>query len=258
MGDGSLDWRLHSIPVGCLHAQFPRGGGVLGVGGFFGAKLYVQNKAAEDLDALLTQARPFVDIEYEQVVATIRGELRVEDVTIRLPQFDDALTVESVGVLTPGFLFLLGFDRQELEFPEYLGLALTGLRAERRCRFHAHARRAARDASCRDRADAGGSLRGHYGTTPAALKRLGYHEVVMDLHASLRTEATRFVVVLGAQIEQMYELDVEFTLDGADPTAMARGATAVFRRGAARLRRSVAERAASCATARSSRLRAKT
>ena len=59
--------------------------------------------------------------------------------------------------------------------------------------------------------------------TPAALKRLGYHEVVMDLDASIRTVATHLVVELGAEIEDMYELDVDLTLEGADPTAMARG-----------------------------------
>jgi hypothetical protein len=196
---------------------------VVGVGGFFGAKLYVQNKAAGDLDALLAQARPFVAIEYEQVVATIRGELRIENVTIRLPQFDDALTADSVGVLTPGFPFLLGFDRQELEFPEYLGLALTGLRVNTDADFmrtldELHETQvAAIELTPADHCAA------TYGMTPAALKRLGFNEVVMDLHASVRTVATHFVVELGAQIEEMYELDVELTLEGPDPTAMVRG-----------------------------------
>jgi len=197
---------------------------VIGVGGFFGAKLYVQHKAAEDLDAMLAQARPFVEIEYEHVVATIRGELRVEDVTVRFPQFNDGLTVESIGVLTPGFLFLLGFDRQELEFPEHLGVELTGLRVNADADFMRtldelhEAQVAAIELTPADHCAA------TYGMTPAALKRLGYHEVVMDLNASLRTVATHLVVELGAEIEDMYELDVQLTLEGADPRAMARGA----------------------------------
>ena len=95
---------------------------VLGVGGFFGAKFYVQHKTAQDLDAVLTQARPFVDIEYEQVVATMSGELRVENVLVRMPQFDDEFTIESVGLQTPGFLFLLGFDQRKLEIPDVSAL----------------------------------------------------------------------------------------------------------------------------------------
>src|SRR5262245_11187975 len=101
---------------------------VLGVGGFFGAKFYVQHKTAKDLDALLAQVRPFVDVEYGSVVATMDGELRVEELTVRMPQFDDPFTVGSVGLQTPGFLFLLGFDRSKLDVPEQLGIALREIR----------------------------------------------------------------------------------------------------------------------------------
>ena len=61
--------------------------------------------------------------------------------------------------------------------------------------------------------------------TPATLKRLGYHEVVMDFSMSFRKDSSRLVMQVGADIEDMYELDVEATFEGlADPTAMARGA----------------------------------
>jgi hypothetical protein len=198
---------------------------VLGAGGFFGAKFYVQHKVARDLDTLLAQARPFVDVEYEQVVATIQGELRAEGVTIRMPQFDDEVTVDSVGVLTPGFLFLLGFDRSKLEFPDYIGVELKGLRASADADFmrtfdelHA-AQIAAIELTPADR------CAGTYGMTPASLKRLGYHEVVVDLDMSFRNVENRLVMEFGAAIEDMYELDVELTLDGVtDPAAMAHGA----------------------------------
>ena len=103
---------------------------VIGVGGYFGAKLFIQHKAAQDLDALLEQARPFVEVEYHQVVATLMGELRAEGLTVRIPQFDDALKIDSVGLQTPGFLYLLGFDRRELEMPESLGIAIRGMRMD--------------------------------------------------------------------------------------------------------------------------------
>lgn len=198
---------------------------VLAVGGYFGAKFYVQHKAAQDLDALLAQARPFVDIRYGQVVATIGGELRVEDVAIEMPQFDDELTIDSVGLLTPGFLFLLGFDRRQLELPEYLGVELTGLRA----RADADFLRTLED--LRDKQAVGVEMTaadrcaGTYGMTPAMLQQLGYHELVADFNASFRTVEGRLVMALGAAIEDMYELDAEVTLEGVtDPTAMARGA----------------------------------
>lgn len=198
---------------------------VLGVGGYFGAKLYVQHKAERDLDALLTQARPFVDITYGGVVATIRGELRAENVTIHLPQFDDPIAIDSVGVLTPGFLFLLGFDRQELTFPEFLGVEVRGLRTSADADFmrtldELHAAQAAElELTPADRCAA------TYGLTPAAMKRLGYHEIVADFNASFRTAGDRLVMQIGADVEDMYAFDAELTLEGvADPTAMARGA----------------------------------
>jgi hypothetical protein len=197
---------------------------IVGVGGYFGAKFYVQHKAAEDLDALLAQARPFVDIEYEHVVATIRGELRAENVTIRLPQFDDEIAVESIGIVTPGFLFLLGFDRGRLEFPERLGVAVEGLRVSADADFMRLLDdvRASQTASVElTPADQCAST---YGLTPAALKRFGYHEVVLDLDTTIRRAQSHLVVEVGADIEDMYAFDVELTLDGlADPTALARG-----------------------------------
>ena len=133
---------------------------VIGVGGYFGAKFYVQYKAAQDLDAVLTQARPFVDVEYDAVVATLSGELRVEGVTLHMPQFEDAVTIESVGVQTPGFLFLLGFDKRNLEFPERLGVALEGIRVSADADFMRKSRRPACGAR-RSRAHAGRTVREH-------------------------------------------------------------------------------------------------
>ena len=198
---------------------------ILGVGGYFGAKLYVQHKAARDLDAVLAQARPFVDVEYEQVVATVGGELRVEGVTVRAPQFEDAVTIDSVAVLTPGFLYLLGFDRNDLEFPERIGFALTGLRASADADFMRtleQMREVQRRGVELTPADQCAST---YGLTPAALKRLGYHEVVLELTLDVRQDAGRLTIDVATAIEDMYDLDVELTLDGlADPTVVMRGA----------------------------------
>jgi hypothetical protein len=202
---------------------------VIGVGGYFGAKFYVQHKAAQDLDAVLTQARPFVDVSYEAVVATMSGELRVEDVTIRMPQFDDSVTVESVGLKTPGFLFLLGFDKRQLEFPDRLGVTFEGVRVSADADFMQQLD------DLRVRPVGGAELTPAYqcastsGFTPAMLKRLGYHEVVSDLRVSFRRDAGRLVLKLGADVEDMYDIDVELTLEGvADPTAVVRGARPMF------------------------------
>jgi hypothetical protein len=198
---------------------------VLGAGGYFGAKYYVQYKVAKDLDSVVAQARPFVDVEYEQVVATMRGELRVEGVTVRLPQFDDALTVSSVNVLTPGFLFLLGFDNSKLEIPERFGVELEGLRAS----VDADFMRVIEDLRAKQvgtvELTAADTCAGTYGLTRSALKRLGYHELVGDMSMGFRRADGHLVVELGAHVENMYDIDVEVELEGlTDPTAIARGA----------------------------------
>lgn len=202
---------------------------VLGVGGYFGAKFYVQYKVARDLDALLTQARPFVDVQYDGVVATISGELRVEGVTVRMAQFDDPFTVESIGVQTPGFLYLVGFDRRDLEVPERLGLELTGIRVAADADFM-EAAEGLRAAQAGDvELTAADKCARTAGFTPATLRRLGYHELVSDFRMSFRREESRLVLQFGADVENMYDVDVELTLEGlADPTALARGARPLF------------------------------
>ena len=200
---------------------------VLGAGGYFGAKFYVQYKTAQDLDAVLTQARPFIDIEYENVVATMSGELRVENVVVRMPQFDDEIAIESVGLQTPGFMFLLGFDERKLEMPERLGVSLTGLRVAADADFMRELDE--RQANATPVADfeltAADRCATSYGFTPAMLQRLGYHEVVADLGMSFRRQGTEVVMNFRAAVADMYDVDVELTLEGiADPTEMVRGA----------------------------------
>jgi hypothetical protein len=197
---------------------------VIGVGGYFGAKFYVQHKTAQDLDAVLAQARPTVDIAYENVVATLSGELRVEGVTIHVPQFADAVTIESVALQTPGFLFLLGFDQRKLEMPERLGVALTGVRMSADSDFMRELDVAQATKARAVELTPADKCATSYGFTPAGLQQLGYHELVVDLNMSFRREGGQLVVSFGADVEDMYDVDVELTLEGiSDPTALARG-----------------------------------
>jgi hypothetical protein len=198
---------------------------VLGVGGYFGAKFYVQHKAAQDLDAVLEQARPFVAIEYEQVVATLSGELRVENVLVRMPQFADGFTIESVGLQTPGFLFLLGFDQRKLEMPERLGVALTGIRVAADADFMRELDELQTASAGDFELTAADQCATSYGFAPQMLKQLGYHEVVADLSMGFRRQGSQVVMNVRAAVAKMYDVDVELTLEGiADPTDMARGA----------------------------------
>jgi hypothetical protein len=208
---------------------------VIGVGGYFGAKFFIQHKAEQDLDGLLEQARPFVDVEYERVVATMKGELRAEGLTIRIVQFDDAFTIDSVGLQTPGFLYLLGFDRRELEWPESLGVEIRGMRTDpdadfmRKLDEYETARSAAVMAA--DSAPADRCI-GASGLTPLSLKELGYHELVVDFDVRFHREEQHLVLEFGTHVEDAYALDVAVTLANlADPTALARGAQPLLVKG---------------------------
>ena len=205
---------------------------VLGVGGYFGAKFFIQHKAAQDLDALLQQAQPFADVEYERVVATLKGELRADGLTVRIAEFDDSFTIDSVGLQTPGFLYLLGFDRQKLEFPESLGVEIRGMRVDpdadfiRKLDDYETAQVSAASLAPADQ------CMGASGLTPMSLKQLGYHELVVDFNASFHREAEHLVLAFGTHVEDAYELDVALTLDGmADPRALARGAQPLLVKG---------------------------
>ena len=199
---------------------------LIGVGGFFGAKFYVQYKAARDLDAMIAQARPFADVKYDSVVATLGGELRVEGIRIQVPKYDDAINIESIGVLTPSFLFLLGFnnDARKFQFPERLGVEVKGLRTSVDADFM-RALEDLRKLQVGERELTAADLcASTYGFTTSSLKRLGYYDLDVDFSAKFRRERDELVVDLSTHIADMYDVDVALRLGGvSDPTALARG-----------------------------------
>ena len=196
---------------------------VVGVGGYFGAKFFIQHRVAQNLDAVLRQAQPFVEVEYERVVATLKGEIRVEGLTIRIPDFDDAFTIDSVGLQTPGFLFMLGFDTSDLEMPESLGVEISGMRADVGADFMRRVDELGTPRVALANPTPADQCIGASGLKPVSLKQLGYDKLVMDFNASFHREEQNLVIELGTLVEEAYELDIAVTLaDMADPTALAR------------------------------------
>ncbi len=200
---------------------------VFAVAGYFGAKFYIQYKVARDIDTALNQMRPFVDVSYSNVVATLDGQLKIERVTARMAQFEDELHVDSINVLTPGFLFLLGFDNEarDFEFPEQLGVELKGVRAAVDADFMAELEKARGPQAVTRELTTAEHCASTYGMTAAALKKYGYYEMNADFRMVFRREADNVKMDLGAHIADMYDFDLTLTLSGiADPTALARGA----------------------------------
>jgi len=200
---------------------------VFAVAGYFGAKFYIQYKVARDIDTALNQVRPFVDVSYSNVVATLDGQLKIEGVTARMAQFEDELHIDSINVLTPGFLFLLGFenDARNFEFPEQLGVEVMGARASIDADFMAELEKARGAQAVTRELTAAEHCASTYGMTAAALKKYGYYEMNADFRMVFRREADNVKIDLGAHLADMYDFDLTMTLSGiADPTALARGA----------------------------------
>ena len=195
------------------------------VAGYFGAKYYVQQKVAREIDTAIRQMRPFADVSYSNVVATMDGQIKIEGVTVRLAQFQDELTIDSLNVLTPGFLFLLGFESEgRFELPEQLGVEVKGARSPVDADFMEEMERMRGQATTRE-LTAADHCASTYGMTSAALKKFGYYEMNADFHAVFRREAGNVKMDIGAHLAEMYDFDLTLTLSGiTDPTALARGA----------------------------------
>jgi len=200
---------------------------VFAVAGYFGAKFYIQYKVARDIDTALNQVRPFVDVSYSNVVATLDGQLKIEGVTARMAQFEDELHIDSINVLTPGFLFLLGFenDARNFEFPEQLGIEVMGARASIEADFMKELEKYNEQQAPTRELTAADHCASTYGMTSDALKRYGYYEMNADFRAVFRRAADNVTMDIGAHLADMYDFDLTLTLSGiADPTALARGA----------------------------------
>jgi hypothetical protein len=109
--------------------------------------------------------------------------------------------------------------------PERLGVAMTGMRVD----VDADFLRAIEDSPALAARDAeltpADRCATSYGFSPATMRALGYHELVMDFSVSFERRDSLLALALSADIEDMYGMDVALTLDGiADPTALARGA----------------------------------
>lgn len=199
-------------------------------GGYFGSKLYIQWKVANDLDAVLEQVRPFADVTYGGVTASMNGELSIDDVTVQFATFKDPLRVDAVTLETPGFLYLLGFDRRELSMPERFGVALTGLRASLSADFLQTLYELGAQAQAQPAADVLPAIcTSSSGGSPSSLRLLGYHDLVMDLRMAFRHEGDKLDLELSSHAADMYDLDVDMQLAGlTDPTALARGTRPVL------------------------------
>ncbi len=204
---------------------------LVGVLGYFGAKFYLHYKVSSNLDSAISFVQPFADIQYEGVSSTMSGELSVDGVSARFGDFKDRLEIDKVSIITPGFLYLLNLGDMgqrmtgdDAVMPESFGFAIEGLRADISDDFMKAFARAAREGAPIEVDDAAQICVGKYGFSMSALKRLGYHEIVMSMSMAYRQEDGKLLVDMWVDLEDMFATQINLTLAGTmTPESLARG-----------------------------------
>ncbi len=205
---------------------------LVGVLGYFGAKFYLHHEVSSNLDSAISSARPFADIQYQGVSSTMWGKLSVDGVSARFGNFKDRLEIDKVSIITPGFWYLLNLgdtDQRmtgdDAALPESFGFAIEGLRADVSDDFMKAFAKAARQAAPKIiEDDAAAKCIGTDGFLMSTLKRLGYHEIVMSMSMAYRQEDGKLLFNMWADLEDMYAMQIDLTLDGTmTPDSLARG-----------------------------------
>lgn len=206
---------------------------LIGVLGYFGAKLYLHHEVSSNLDSALAMLRPFADIQYDGVSSTMTGELSVDGISARFGSFKDRLEIDKVSIITPGFWYLLNLDDMgkgmvgsEPELPESFGFAIDGMRADVSDDFMRAMSRAAREAvpDIGDDDDDAGHCVGKHGFSMETLRNLGYDDLVMSFSLGYRQDDGQLLVDMWADVEDMYGFDIDLVLDGElHPQSLARG-----------------------------------
>jgi len=196
-----------------------------------GAKLYLHHKVTDSLDQAVTMARMFAEIDYDHVRSTITGELTVEDVRIKLPQFNDGIVIDRIGIDTPSFFSLLSLtdlaDVRSGKMPDYMAFLMQGLHVP----ISADWFRAFYDMSIEARGielvdldmDAAAKCTGRYGFSPGTLSALGYTEQNISMRMAMRNERGEFALDIDANVEDMWAADATVTLAGNMMAEVMRG-----------------------------------
>lgn len=205
---------------------------VLAALSYGGAKLYLHHEVGRSVDQAVGMASLFAEISYERVASTISGELTVEGIRVRLPQYRDEILIDRVGIDTPSFLSLLALSDlntlQRNKMPDYLGVILEGVHvpvdADYFKDIHDFAMQARGVQDADFELDAAAECTGRYGFSPAMLGRLGYTEQNFSMRVAARNDDSQYSLEFRADIEDMWAAEGQVTLAGNMMSDLARGA----------------------------------
>lgn len=200
--------------------------------GYGSSKLLLHHKIESAVDTAVIGMSPFVNIEYDGVSSTMSGELTIDGIRARINGFDDAITIDRLGIDTPSYFSLLNLAEiketirsPDEVIPAYFGFIAEGIRmkvdADYFRQLHAEMQKVARAA---DADKPAAECTGKYGFSPDVLNQLGYSEQVVSLSAHFRRGSSNYSVSLLSSVEEMWDIDAELTLAGDMVTELSKGA----------------------------------
>lgn len=204
---------------------------LLSASGYVGSKLLLHHKVESGVDNAFLMVSPFVNIEYDGVSSTMTGELTIDGIRATVVGFNDPIIIERLGIDTPSYFSLLRLaDIAENKaspdeiMPDYFGIIAEGVRlkvnADYMRKIHS-ARVAALDVDDAD--EPANRCSGKYGYSPDDLAALGYSEQVASASVHFRRGKGNYSVTLVSNVDDMWDMDLNVTLDGDMVTEMSKG-----------------------------------
>lgn len=205
-------------------------GAILGSALYFGTKFYLHYRVSSNLDNALLMLSPFAQVSYSGVSSTMGGTLSVDDLVVQVNGYRDPVRADKLSLVTPGFWHLLalsdiGPQSLSKEMPESLGFAIVGFQSDVDSDLMRTLYRLGKtEKSGGEPVTAAETCTGRFGFSPDDLEDLGYTSLEADLHFGYRKDGADIVVDARSSIVDMYEMNLEMTLDGAmSPQAVAMG-----------------------------------
>ena len=103
---------------------------LIAAGVFFGGKFYYESQMKKNLDQLVQAAQVVGDFSYRDVNVTHTGEAQINHLRFQPHGANDAVLVDQVKLRTGNALglFYLSEDTKKQQFPQHLGVSVSGLR----------------------------------------------------------------------------------------------------------------------------------
>ena len=200
--------------------------------GYGGAKFYLYYKTSQSMQAAVQMLAPIMEVKYGGISSSFSGKLTIDDLQITINEFEDPITIGSLGIVTPSIFTLLelgqvatGESQAPGKMPEYFGIFAEDLRLVSDSDYYkAFYRESMKTVRASDRNDPGPICVGKYGMfSPRALKAMNYDAQVVSLAMTLRQGETDFTIDLDTSVDDMFDNKLILTLGGNMMVELSRG-----------------------------------